>query len=238
MKRFAIACIAFLSLAVAAYAVLAYTLLPFAAHVQPDVRAVFESHRLMLLVHIFAAAVALALGPVQFSRRFRERWPAAHRMAGRLYLGVGVGIGGLSGLYVALDGYGGPVANAGFASLALAWLFTGARAFTAIRRRDVAEHRRWMVRNWSLTLAAVTLRLYMPMGMILGIDYATAYAAIAWLCWVPNLAVAHFLVAAQYSHRHGTARSDRSGPSRNPRDLQRGHRNLYGRLLRDGGEPG
>ena len=195
MRRLSLVLIAFLSLAVTAYAVLAYSLLPFASHVQePEVRAVFQGHRLALGIHIFAAAFALGLGGFQFSRRIRTRWPRVHRVIGRLYLGVGVGIGGLAGLYVALDGYGSPVANAGFTMLALAWLFTGYRAYAAIRAREVAQHREWMIRNWSLTLAAVTLRIYMPIGAALGIDFATAYTAIAWLCWVPNLAVAQLLV--------------------------------------------
>ena len=195
MRRLALAVIASLSLAVTAYAVLAYGLLPFASHIQhPEVRAVFQGHRVALGLHIFAAAFALALGGFQFSRRIRARWPRVHRLMGRLYLGVGVGIGGLAGLYVALDGYGGPVANAGFTMLALVWLFTGYRAYAAIRAGEVARHREWMMRNWALTLAAVTLRIYMPLGAALGIDFATAYAVIAWLCWVPNLAVAQVLV--------------------------------------------
>jgi hypothetical protein len=44
-----------------------------------------------------------------------------------------------------------------------------------------------MRRNYSLTLAAVSLRVYLPVSMIAGADFGTAYALIAWLCWVPNL---------------------------------------------------
>jgi hypothetical protein len=47
-------------------------------------------------------------------------------------------------------------------ALALAWLYTGAKAFSAARQRDFVAHRRWMIRNFSLTFAAVTLRLYLP----------------------------------------------------------------------------
>jgi hypothetical protein len=106
---------------------------------------------------------------------------------GRLYLGVGVLCGGLAGLYLATHAFGGPVSRLGFASLALAWLYTGWRAYRAIRAREVATHRRWMVRNFALTFAAVTLRLWIPASVVAGLPFATAYAAIAWLCWVPNL---------------------------------------------------
>ena len=50
-----------------------------------------------------------------------------------------------------------------------------------------------MVRNYALTLAAVSLRVYLPLSMIAGADFGTAYAAIAWLCWIPNLLVAEVL---------------------------------------------
>ena len=68
--------------------------------------------------------------------------------------------------------FGGPLAKLGFAGLAIAWLFTGARAFVAARTRDFVSHRRWMIRNFALTFAAVTLRLYLPPVFIVGLPFA------------------------------------------------------------------
>jgi uncharacterized membrane protein len=181
---------AFLSLGVAGYAVVVYGFLPFGAAVHPDMRAGFEAQRGAVYTHAFAAAVALALGPFQFSARLRTRQPAVHRWLGRLYLGVGVLVGGISGLYIAYHAFGGLAARLGFGCLALAWLYTGARAYLAIRARHIAAHRRWMVRNFALAFAAVTLRLWVPASFAAGLEFAVAYAVIAWLCWVPNIAVA------------------------------------------------
>ena len=153
-------------------------------------RSNFEAHRTAVYFHVFGAAVAMALGPFQFSRRLRTGRPALHRWMGRLYLGIGVAIGGLAGLYLAVQAWGGVVAKAGFGLLALAWLHTGWMAYAAARRRDFTMHRRWMVRNFALTFAAVTLRFYLPAARVAGIDGAVAYPAIAWLCWVPNLVLA------------------------------------------------
>jgi uncharacterized membrane protein len=91
---------------------------------------------------------------------------------------------------MAFHAFGGPVARAGFACLAVAWLASGLLAYRAIRGRDEAAHRRWMIRNFSLTFAAVTLRLWLPAAMAAGVPFATAYPVIAWLCWMPNVAVA------------------------------------------------
>ena len=64
-----------------------------------------------------------------------------HRWAGRVYLVIGVLVGGLSGLYMAAYAYGGVVAKMAFAGLAVFCLHTGIRAFLAIRAGDVAAHR-------------------------------------------------------------------------------------------------
>ncbi|MFZ2987397.1 DUF2306 domain-containing protein [Ideonella sp.] len=180
----------FMSLGVAGYAVMAYGLLPFGALVHPDMRITFQTHALALGTHVFASALALVLGPFQFSARWRAARPQWHRWSGRAYLSIGVLLGGLSGLYMAFHAYGGMVSKLGFGALALAWLYTGARAFLAIRQGDVAAHRRWMVRNFALTWAAVTLRIDLPLSMAASLPFDLAYPAIAWLCWVPNLVVA------------------------------------------------
>lgn len=181
-----------LSAGVAGYAVLAYTLAPPGALVHPEMRAAFEAHSTAIRVHVFGAAAALVLGPFQFSRRLRGRQPRVHRWLGRAYLGVGVLLGGSAGLWMAAFAQGGVTAKLGFGLLAVAWLATGALAFSAIRRRDAVSHRRWMVRNFALTFAAVTLRLYLPASVAAGIPFEVAYPAIAWLCWVPNLAIAEW----------------------------------------------
>ncbi len=182
----------FLSIGVAVYAVLAYAFLPLGTTIEPGMRAGFAAHAAGVYVHAFAASVALLLGPLQFSAGFRRNHTRIHQWLGGVYLSVGVLVGGSSALYLAQFAYGGPAARVGFGALALAWLYTGLRAFVAIRSGAVAEHRRWMTRNFALTFAAVMLRVYVPAAVIAGADFERAYAIIAWLCWVPNLLVAEW----------------------------------------------
>jgi len=182
-----------LSLGVVAYAVGVYGLMPLGALVHPDMRATFQAHPIGIYAHVSASVVALALGPFQFSSRLRASRIQLHRWSGRAYLGVGVLLGGLSGLYMSLHAFGGVISRLGFGCLALAWLFTGLRAFLAIRARDVASHRLWMVRNFALTFAAVMLRLYLPASMVTGVAFELAYPVIAWLCWLPNVVLAEVL---------------------------------------------
>ena len=84
------------------------------------------------------------------------------------------------------------MAKLGFAVLAVLWIYTGLRAYLAVRHGAIEMHRKWMVRNFSLTFAAVTLRLYLPVSMAAGVDFAIAYSIIAWLCWVPNVVFAEW----------------------------------------------
>lgn len=190
-----------LAIGVAAYAVVAYGFMPLGSLVHPDMKLNFVAHDAGIYTHVFASLTALSLSPFQFSTWLRSTRPKLHRVVGRIYLGVWVAVGGLSGLYMSAFAFGGPAAKIGFASLAVCWLFTGLRAFQAIRRGDVAEHRTWVVRNVSLTLAAVTLRIHLPSSMVAGIPFDLAYPAIAWLCWVPNLLVAELVFARTHDNR-------------------------------------
>ena len=181
-----------LAFGVAGYAAFVYGVLPLGSLVHPDMKANFIAHSTGIYIHAFASITALVLGPFQFSTRLRDEHRDLHRWLGRIYLTVGVLVGGLAGLYMSQYAYGGPVARFGFAALALSWLYTGLRAYLAIRRRAIDEHRKWMVRNFALTFAAVTLRIYLPASVAAGVEFAVAYAVIAWWCWVPNVIFAEW----------------------------------------------
>jgi hypothetical protein len=182
MRQASLVVLLILSLIVAAYALVVYAFLPLGAAVDAGMRANFTAHRTGIYIHIFAAILTLVIGPLQFSARLRNKYASLHRWSGRIYLGIGVLIGGSSGLYMASHASGGLGARLGFTCLALAWLYTGYRAYAAIR-----------IRNFALTFAAVTLRLWLPASLALGIPLALAYPIIAWLSWVPNLLLAELL---------------------------------------------
>lgn len=182
-----------LSLGVAAYATIAYAAFPLGSLVHPEMKTNFENHRIAVYLHIFASSLALVIGPFQFSKRLRANRPQIHRLLGKAYLGLGVLLGGLAGLLMAAFAYGGISSNLGFGALAILWLYTGARAYWAIRHGDIASHQQWMIRNFSLTLAAVTLRIYLPLSMVLGLPFELCYPIISWLCWVPNLIIAEWI---------------------------------------------
>jgi uncharacterized membrane protein len=161
----------------------------------PHQRAVYEAHSAALLLHLGGMAFALALGPFQFLRSLRARQPGLHRLIGRVYL-LGALVGGLAGLEMASRAAYGPVSGIGFALLAVGVLVTGTIAFRRIREGRVQAHREWMTRNFALIFAAVTLRLYLPL-LAAWFGEPAGYVVVAWLCWVPNLVVAEWLVRSR-----------------------------------------
>jgi len=151
------------------------------------------AHTGALVVHAGLASTALILGAIQFFPRLRARWPRWHRRAGTVYV-ICCLVGGSAGLLLALGVSSGPIATAGFGTLAVLWIAFTANAWRLARARDFVRHRRWMIRSYALTFAAVTLRLYLPIAAIAHMDFMQAYRAISFLAWVPNLIVAEWLV--------------------------------------------
>lgn len=149
----------------------------------------------MLFIHITTSIVALVIGPFTLSTKFRERNINHHRIAGRIYM-VGILLGGVSGLYLSFYATGGLVAKLGFGLLSVFWLTSAYQALHRVKNKKMKEHRNWMIRNYSLTFAAVTLRIWLPLFIVLfGIEqFELSYAIIAWLAWVPNLIIAELFI--------------------------------------------
>ena len=111
-----------------------------------------------LVVHVLAATTYALVGAFQFPARLRRRHPEWHRRSGRILVGAGLAVAG-SGLWMTLFYSGAP----GGVLLWTIRLLVGSTmaaaivsGFTAIRRRDIAAHRAWMIRAYALGLGAGT----------------------------------------------------------------------------------
>lgn len=144
--------------------------------------------------HIFLGGLALFSGFSQFFKKLRLKRIGLHQALGKIYV-VSVILSGIAGLVIAFFATGGMVSATGFAGLALLWLYTTVKAYTSIKRNDIIKHQQWMIRSYALCFAAVTLRLYLPLFLgVFKMDFLVAYPIIAWLCWVPNVLIAEFLI--------------------------------------------
>jgi uncharacterized membrane protein len=144
--------------------------------------------------HIYFGGVALLCGWSQFLKSSRSKYLKLHRFLGKIYV-ITVLLSGIAGLYLAFHATGGAIASFGFGILALLWLTTTSIAFIFIQKKQIEKHQHWMIRSYALCFAAVTLRLWIPFFQaVLHFEFVEGYRIIAWLCWVPNLLFAEWII--------------------------------------------
>ena len=167
------------------------------AEVTPE-NARFFAAPLPVVLHIVAAAAYIVLGAFQFVPGFRRRRPGWHRRVGRLLVGAGL-VAALSGLWMA-QFYRLP-AHDGALLYGFRLLFGSLMALSivlgvaAIRRRELARHRAWMMRGYALGLGAGTQVLTLGVGeIVLGPPGEVARGLLMGAAWAINLAVAEWLI--------------------------------------------
>lgn len=192
-----------------AAAVAIVALLPYATFNKDNFAPVFDGRfelggEIWLYIHIFTGGLALLVGPFQFWKWLRNKHKNIHRLIGRIYLFLGIFPASISGFIVGQNTVAGLTGTIGFSFMAVLWFITGAMALRTILKGDVQSHREWMIRNFALTFAAVTLRLWIPILIMVqlpsGIDaeiaFNNAYQVVPWLSWVPNLIIAEGIIHA------------------------------------------
>ncbi|MEV4637290.1 DUF2306 domain-containing protein [Actinoplanes sp. NPDC049548] len=125
---------------------------------QPDTLGV--AHYWTLVPHVLFGSVALATAVLQIWPWFRQRHPAWHRRAGRVYVFGGVLPAGLTALVVGAFTPFGPVTRASNVLLALLWLGCTVTGWRRARQRRYADHRRWMIRSFALTASIISNRIW------------------------------------------------------------------------------
>jgi uncharacterized membrane protein len=110
--------------------------------------------RHLLIPHTLSGAMALFIGPIQFSSRFRQRHLKVHRVLGRIYV-ISVFVGSYTGIALAAGRPGLP----GTSMQAAAWMICTAAAFVTARNRQITVHRQWMARSYAVTFTFVSSRV-------------------------------------------------------------------------------
>ena len=110
--------------------------------------------RYKLIPHALCGTLALLIGPLQFSTRFRQRYLKVHRVLGRVYVGA-VFAAALMALTIS---WGRPLMP-GTSVQAGAWMVCTAMAFLTARNRQITQHRAWMMRSYAVTFTFISLRM-------------------------------------------------------------------------------
>jgi uncharacterized membrane protein len=155
----------------------------------PAAYTMFWTRRGWLWTHLAGGALTIILGPIQFLTQWPRSLPQLHRWTGRIYL---------TGMLVACVGATGLIANspapfairAAFAATALVWLTTALSGLTAIRGGRARSHRRWMLRNYIVTLSPITFRALLEVPGLIALPPSPAMIAILlWSSWLLPLLI-------------------------------------------------
>lgn len=176
-----------------------------------DGNARFFADPVPVVLHIVGATVFCLVGAFQFDAVLRRRRPGWHRAAGRVLVPCGL-VAALSGIWMAVaydlppvDGLGVMLLRLVFGSAMALAIVLG---FAAVRRRDFAAHRAWMMRGYAIGLAAGTQAFTHVPWLLAGNppDKPGRFAAMA-AGWLINLAVAEWFIrrSRRPARRHTAA---------------------------------
>ncbi len=201
-------------------ALIAYSIVPIAggafrvvelgrvAAITPD-NARFFAAPWSVVSHIVSSVIFCILGAFQFAPNFRRRNPNWHRVAGRILVPVGI-VSAVTALWMTLfhppahftgslpASFDGRFVYATrlLAGSAMAWSLV--LGVAAVLRRDLPQHRAWMIRGYALGLGASTqVFTHVPWFLFPEIRGELARTVFMAAGWAINLAVAEWLISRE-----------------------------------------
>ncbi|MGY1691373.1 DUF2306 domain-containing protein [Geodermatophilus sp. SYSU D01105] len=153
----------------------------------------YVEHPWLAYLHIVPGVLYLVGAPLQLSRRFRTRHYAVHRRLGRVLLGLAL----VSGVFALAFGvpfaFGGSWQAAATVVFGVWFLACLVLAFRAIRRDDVAQHRRWMIRAFAIGVAVGTIRIWIGVFQATGLlTFEGSFAVAFWLSFALHASAAEW----------------------------------------------
>jgi uncharacterized membrane protein len=121
-------------------------------------------------MHVVGGATFGILGPIQFGRVLMRKYGQLHRVLGRVFVAAGamISLSSLSLLWHFPAAYSLAV-NSGRLLFGIALGAALVMAMLAIRKRDFARHRNWMIRAYAIGMGATAVTMvFFPIYAITG----------------------------------------------------------------------
>lgn len=159
----------------------------------------FAAHPRLTLLHVVPGGLFLALAPLQFSSRLRDRHRRLHRWSGRLLVLTAV-VSVLPGLYFGLlMPFGGGIEAIAIAVFGGLFLAAIGRAVVAIRTGRVELHREWMIRAFAIAIGIATVRVWGTVFDLaltpLAVSPRDVFVMSVWTGWITTLGAAELWIA-------------------------------------------
>ncbi len=151
--------------------------------------------RTAFFIHVYASMWVLFAGFTQFSSGLLKNKPRLHRALGYIYLVDVLLITGPAGLIMGFYANGGLWSRVAFVLLAVFWMFFTAIAFVRAKQKNCKAPRNYMIKNYALPLAVLTLRAWKyAITNTMALPPMDVYRVVAWLGWVGNLLFAEYII--------------------------------------------
>lgn len=166
------------------------------ANTLPDDKLYLASTPVSLFLHALSGATFALAAPLQLFPVLRRRFPKLHRRAGWVLVLAGLTIAVTGLTMVALHPFSATLLlRATRVAVGLAVIACLTVAIHAIRQRDIAQHRAWMLRTYALIMGAGTQALIgLPIFLLYGQPAPNVMDLILALCWPVNLIVAEAVI--------------------------------------------
>lgn len=145
-------------------------------------------------IHIFSSCFILLIGGLQFIPSIFRHYKTGHSILGKIYISLVLFLSAPGALIMSYYANGGIYAQISFITLSFLWIITTYLSYHYVIRKDFVKHIKYSILGYSLTLSAITLRIYvLLLSNFIHLPAATMYTLVAWLSWIPNLILAILL---------------------------------------------
>ncbi len=147
-----------------------------------------------LVLDLLGGGCVLFLGPLLLWKWFRNNYLWIHRRIGKIYL-IGTLLAAALVFVILANDYPLPGAVPSLIVLAVLWAFMAIAAWVAIRRKDLHNHRCFVIRSYVLGLAFVFIRIFDRLeesgfsALPFIEDVTMRYTLYEWMCWVFPLVI-------------------------------------------------
>lgn len=156
----------------------------------------------LFIVHLLLGAVALVIGPFQFTKTSRKN-KTVHKVLGKVYAVV-VLLNVLAVPYIALFSTGGASSAFAFLVLDVFWLVTTLMGILRIGQRKIAAHQLWMKRSYAITWVFVSFRLVVAI-LSLFMNPSISFPIAVYLSILVNLIFVEKIIKRDSGHKQTSA---------------------------------
>ena len=145
-------------------------------------------NRIAFYIHIFSSIPVLFFGAFLFSDRIQKRFSKIHRIVGKGYVGLVLGLSAPSGMVLAFHANGGWSVQLSFLVATPLWWYLTWRGLRTAMNQNFVAHRKWMMRSYALTFSAITLRASQVfLSSVNWVSPEYQYLIVSWESWMLNL---------------------------------------------------